>query len=197
MRETVYLLVLSIALSLSLAMEVKLVDGTDRKGDRGSSDSLSYSEPKYMVGPEALMFLNGLCFKEVLDRYEYSVCPFQNITQRRLIGTRSTLLGVWGEWQFPIANETSASKDMGGPEDAVVHDTMIYPNGQSCGRKDRSTVLHLSCEEDSIGIVKGSINEVYYRFLKHYQFRRLHSAVFRYLTVSIPLRWDYLYIAVY
>lgn len=80
-------------LSIYFSHEVKVVDGIDKKGERGSSSGLSYSEPEQISGPEALFSLNGHCFLASVDRYEYSVCPFQNITQRRVIGPSATLLG--------------------------------------------------------------------------------------------------------
>ena len=45
------------------------------------------------AGPESLFFLDGLCFQSAFEKYEYSVCPFQNVTQRRLTNARSVLLG--------------------------------------------------------------------------------------------------------
>jgi hypothetical protein len=77
----------------SFGHEIKIVDGVDKKGERGPFTGLSYNEPNGIYGPEGLYFLNGLCFLATADRYEYSVCPFQNITQRRLIGSSNSLLG--------------------------------------------------------------------------------------------------------
>lgn len=73
--------------------EIKVVDGIDKKGERGLINGLTYSEPDLLYGPESLFLLNGYCFLGSVDRYEYSICPFQNITQRRLIGPSATLLG--------------------------------------------------------------------------------------------------------
>mmetsp|Transcript_11167 Transcript_11167/g.11595 ORF Transcript_11167/g.11595 Transcript_11167/m.11595 type:complete len:278 (+) Transcript_11167:60-893(+) len=132
-------------LSIYFSHEVKVVDGIDKKGERGSSSGLSYSEPEQISGPEALFSLNGHCFLASVDRYEYSVCPFQNITQRRVIGPSATLLGVWGQWSL---NETYQ-----------VYDTMIYSNGQTCGRKGRSAKLVLSCGHPTFEIFSKSVKE--------------------------------------
>lgn len=71
-----------------------LVDGAEKKPDRGNTDGLAYVDPLSIPsGPRALLLLNGMCFGAHVDRYEYTVCPFQNVTQRRIVGTRSTLLG--------------------------------------------------------------------------------------------------------
>jgi hypothetical protein len=88
------LLVALLTSPASFAHEIKLVDGVDKKGERGPFTGLSYHEPNGIYGPEGLYFLNGLCFLATADRYEYSVCPFQNITQRRLIGSSYSLLGL-------------------------------------------------------------------------------------------------------
>ncbi len=147
-----------IALRSFLSVEVKIVDGVDKKGERGPSTGLSYSQPDPFSGPEALTVLNGLCFTAAIDRYEYSVCPFQNVTQRRLIGPSSTLLGtslpsekliisgIWGQW---LTNETSQN-----------YDTMIFINGQTCGRKGRSVRLSLFCGYPNFEIFPKSVTEV-------------------------------------
>ena len=31
-------------------------------------------------------------------RYDYTICPFENVTHKRILGGKPTLLGVWGEW---------------------------------------------------------------------------------------------------
>lgn len=132
--------------SLCNCHEIKLVDGVDKKGERGPNNGLTFHEPSLLSGPESLFFLNGYCFLATQDRYEYTVCPFQNITQRRLIGPSATLLGVWGEW---TRNETHQA-----------YDTMNYLNGQTCGRKGRSVQLGLSCGHPTFEILTNSITEV-------------------------------------
>ena len=77
-----------------LSHEIKVIDGIDKKGERGIASGLSYSEPDILYGPKALFLLNKYCFLTSIDRYEYSICLFQNITQRRLIGSSTTLLGL-------------------------------------------------------------------------------------------------------
>jgi hypothetical protein len=86
------IVLLIVQISTLSAHEVKLIDGVEKKGDR-SGGGLPYSEPSDFTGPMSLTFLNGLCFNSTIDRYEFVVCPFQNVTQRRLIGSQLTLLG--------------------------------------------------------------------------------------------------------
>jgi hypothetical protein len=117
--------------SLGNCHEIKLVDGVDKKGERGPNNGLVFHEPSLLSGPESLFFLNGLCFLATQDRYEYSVCPFQNITQR---------------W---VTNETHHA-----------YDTMSYLNGQTCGRKGRSAQLGLSCGHSTFEVLTKSITEV-------------------------------------
>lgn len=137
---------LVIFLQICNCHEIKIVDGVDKKGERGSNNGLQYHEPDLIYGPEGLFFLNGVCFTGTADRYEYSVCPFQNITQRRLIGSSATLLGVWGQWN---TNETHQS-----------YDSMLYSNGQTCGRKGRSVQLGLLCGHPTFEVISTSITEV-------------------------------------
>ena len=51
--------------------------------------------PHKYYGPSSLRFLDGACFKKVASRFEYNVCPFQNITNRRVSSQRSSLIGKW------------------------------------------------------------------------------------------------------
>lgn len=114
---------------------VKISEGVDKKP---SSDEVAQSQnkniisviPDYMWGPESLFFLNGLCFNKTEHAYEYFLCPFQNITQRRLSGNfQSHLIGIWGYW--------SSLK------------WMHYIDGQDCGNGiDRSAVVELVCDYD-------------------------------------------------
>jgi hypothetical protein len=92
----IYALLITCAVTLSEVHEVKIVDGADKKPDRGNSDGLAYVDPHSIpTGPQALLMLNGLCFSAHAERYEYTLCPFQNVTQRRIVGTRATLLGTY------------------------------------------------------------------------------------------------------
>jgi hypothetical protein len=98
--------------SLSTTTSIKIVDGIDKLYDNTASAStpsygmnhasdIEYHRPKNSFnGPENLFFLSKRCFLESFDRWEYQICPFHNITQRRVMshGGPATLLGVWGHW---------------------------------------------------------------------------------------------------
>ena len=78
--------------------KVKIVDGIDKwSGKDGvTTPNYEYHIPDLLYGPENLFFLNGRCFQRSFNNFEYSVCPFQNVTQKRHIGQSSHLLGIWG-----------------------------------------------------------------------------------------------------
>lgn len=101
---------------------VKIAEGVDRPQAMGMSPDaapLDYVPPARYYGPQSLYFLSKSCFKESIDRFEYDICPFQNITQKRINGHKTHLLGVWGYWD----NEDDAHK---------VYDKMVYSKGQGC-----------------------------------------------------------------
>jgi hypothetical protein len=119
---------------------IRIVDGVDKYAD---SNKLPYIEPVSYHGPDSLAILNGLCFTKAFDRYEYQLCPFQNITSRRLtsLNQRPVLLGVWGHWMV--------LESLAQPADGVsiaLYDRMKYIDGQICGITSKSVTLRLLCE---------------------------------------------------
>lgn len=134
---------LSFSIEYEVINKAKIVEGVDRKPDRGTIHGLEYSPPSDIYGPESLFFLNGLCFSTPIDRYIYHVCPFQNITQTRVNGnTKGTLLGVWGDW---IENGYSKMK---------------YHKGQSCSRSDRSVIVDIACGQNIFGLIPETVQEI-------------------------------------
>lgn len=111
-------------------LEVKFAEGNNRKPDRGLSEKNYYLEHKEpegtLYGPEALFFLNGQCFSTTLDRYLYTVCPFQNVTMRRITASRATLIGYWKEWGEGYTSQ-------------------FFSAGQPCGVKTRTAEVKISC----------------------------------------------------
>jgi hypothetical protein len=77
---------------------VRILEGVDKKSDK-DDNKLEYVEPDPMYGPSSLSFLQGACFLGSFDRYDYSVCPFQNVTQKRTTAMKPTLIGIWGNWK--------------------------------------------------------------------------------------------------
>lgn len=131
------LLVMAIELVLSdpqSIKNIKIVEGIDKISSKEDSLESVVADP--ISGPESLHFLNGVCFKKLVDRFEYNVCPFQNITQRRITGNYPTILGVWGSWLHEN-QQTSQILD---------YKTMNYVEGKSCGDSKVDTKLVLDCE---------------------------------------------------
>lgn len=118
------------AVSWAKKLEVKWAEGTNRQPDRGLSEKnyyLEHKEPEgLMHGPEALFYLNGMCFETSVDRYLYRVCPFQNVTMRRITASRATLIGHWMEWSDDFR-------------------TQQFSMGQSCGGKTRTAAVLMQC----------------------------------------------------
>jgi hypothetical protein len=83
-------------------LTIKIKEGVDKRStDKDSASLLDGIEVSAFSGPAALSFLAGQCFEKSFDRYDYKICPFHNITRKRLSATKGELLGVWGSWTPP------------------------------------------------------------------------------------------------
>jgi hypothetical protein len=88
---------------------VKIAEGVDKLSTDSlttyaattsdSGDLLPTASPDPITGPASLHFLAAQCFTADFERWEYIVCPFHNITQRRVLGHKTNLVGVWGHWK--------------------------------------------------------------------------------------------------
>ncbi len=138
-RSLVLVLFWVFALGQVVTKNVKIVEGIDKLSslDDGGLESV---EADAVSGPESLYFLNGLCFMKSIDRFEYNVCPFQNVTQRIVTGNYPTILGVWGNW---IHESNSVGNDNLKP-----YVSMNFINGKSCGESKVDTKLLFQCEHD-------------------------------------------------
>ena len=57
--------------------------------------------PAAAYGPEPLMLLRGQCFQRTQHPFEYSVCPFTNVTQKNVNNDKERwILGVWHRWSY-------------------------------------------------------------------------------------------------
>ena len=125
--------------------DIKIVDGTDKISGSGHDSGIQYISPDPFTGPEYMASLNGLCFTASADRFEYSVCPFHNVTQRRVTGGRPTLLGVWGDWD---------SANIG------ANPRMLFFRGQACGQATRrATIEVIPGSPDDFRVDADSIDE--------------------------------------
>jgi hypothetical protein len=93
------LCVILVCVSMCSGASVRILEGVERSSDKDDTKLDYVTPPNLMSGPKGLNFLKGSCFSEWFDRYEYTVCPFQNVTQRRSLGVKPSLIGLWGQWK--------------------------------------------------------------------------------------------------
>jgi hypothetical protein len=139
-----------------VSVPVKVIEGVDVAGVVGSGMNdagidPTQAHPETMHGPEALFPLSGLCFCESADRMEYCVCPFRNVTMRRVTGGRATVLGVFGSW---VGHRSSSSSPLG--NDNLV---MEFFRGQACGQGTRRVSVEIVPDAAEYVLDAASIEE--------------------------------------
>ncbi|XP_068164885.1 glucosidase 2 subunit beta-like isoform X1 [Antennarius striatus] len=76
------------------------------------------------------LFLNSQCYKLKVYEYIYTLCPFNEVTQRSTGGAEVSL-GTWGMWAGTPKNQ---------------YGQMVYENGEPCWQGgSRSTTVTLTC----------------------------------------------------
>ncbi|XP_053199280.1 glucosidase 2 subunit beta-like [Scomber japonicus] len=76
------------------------------------------------------LFLNSQCYKLKVYEYTYTLCPFNQVTQKSTAGVEVSL-GKWGMWAETPKNQYSQ---------------MVYENGEPCWQGgSRSTTVTLTC----------------------------------------------------
>uniref|UniRef100_A0A3Q1AGE7 Glucosidase 2 subunit beta n=1 Tax=Amphiprion ocellaris TaxID=80972 RepID=A0A3Q1AGE7_AMPOC len=76
------------------------------------------------------LFLNSQCYKLKVYEYIYTLCPFNQVTQKNTAGTEVSL-GTWGMWAGTPKNQYSQ---------------MVYENGEPCWQGgSRTTTVTLTC----------------------------------------------------
>ncbi|XP_030018548.1 glucosidase 2 subunit beta-like isoform X2 [Sphaeramia orbicularis] len=76
------------------------------------------------------LFLNSQCYQLKVYEYTYTLCPFNQVTQKSTSGTEVSL-GIWGMWDGTPKNQYSQ---------------MVYENGEPCWQGgSRSTTVTLTC----------------------------------------------------
>ena len=96
-------------------------------------------QPRQFYGPPALGFLDGICIKHEVGRFEYTICPFQNITNKRVSSHRISLLGKWDGWTIHDSTD---------PNLLYNYSLMSYGRGDACGGDTKSVTLTLDCGEE-------------------------------------------------
>ena len=95
-------------------------------------------QPFQFYGPPTLGFLDGMCIKHEVGRFEYTICPFQNITNKRVSSHRISLLGRWDGWS-PFGSDD--------PTLFYNYSLMQYGRGDACGGDTKTATLVLGCGE--------------------------------------------------
>ena len=95
-------------------------------------------EPSALSGPLAIQTLFGRCFMTKERVYEYTFCPFSNVTQRDVSGAWNAFFGILGVWDAWLPAE-------GGDDDTAL--TQIYSDGTPCGFKRRLSKVYFSCAD--------------------------------------------------
>ena len=119
---------------------VKLVTpkkkSTSTTQSQNEDDVVVSREPSIFQGPDVLEPLVGKCFQLMENQYEYSVCPFRNVTQAETHGTRSLyILGIWDRYEIKSSTDTVPM--------------LFYDNGTSCGHTThRKSLVRMTCVDD-------------------------------------------------
>jgi hypothetical protein len=75
--------------------KAKVMEGVDPKPESihiMGTTKTEEMQPDPVTGPEAFMFMNGQCITTSLDEYQYTLCPYHNVTQRRTANTRGIVI---------------------------------------------------------------------------------------------------------
>ncbi|XP_062300704.1 glucosidase 2 subunit beta-like [Scomber scombrus] len=81
------------------------------------------------------LFLNSQCYKLKVYEYTYTLCPFNQVTQKSTAGIEVSL-GKWGMWTETPKNQYSQ---------------MVYENGEPCWQGgSRSTTVTLTCGTETV-----------------------------------------------
>ena len=123
----------------------KMTDGIDKlQGNHFTKEIVFNSPPRKAIGPPALMVLNQICINGNFDRFEYTVCPFHNITQKRVTSSQESLIGVFSRWSpYEVTDEMKISMNLeqafaqnmrkGTDKPFVLYTEMNFIDGDVCG----------------------------------------------------------------
>lgn len=121
----------------------RIVEGIDKWSTDSvvitSSPQNSHARiPEPFSGTINLSFLEGSCHSILEDRWEYTVCPYQNVTSKRIMAQKTNLLGVWGHWTSKQSEESTSRK----------YPIMEYTDGQGCNGEDSFLTGEKSLRDD-------------------------------------------------
>lgn len=141
----------------STTKTIKIVDGAPLTQTAPSAHSTidasitSALPPFPYVAPSSLYFLSNICLPYSYERFEYVLCPFQNITQRRTIGNHMINLGTWGHWVTEdkrVEGSTTRSFTQINFKDLNKFKLQRYTNGKACGDTENNieSTIEFVCE---------------------------------------------------
>ncbi|XP_066576745.1 glucosidase 2 subunit beta isoform X2 [Amia ocellicauda] len=82
------------------------------------------------------MYLQSQCLELTVYEYTYTLCPFNQVTQRNSQGEQTIVLGKWRSWDGPPGNE---------------HSKMKFDRGEPCWQgPTRSTLVTLTCGTETV-----------------------------------------------
>lgn len=121
----------------------RIVEGIDKWSTDSvvitSSPQNSHARiPDPFSGTINLSFLEGSCHSILEDRWEYTVCPYQNVTSKRIMAQKTNVLGVWGHWTTKQLDESTSRK----------YPIMEYTDGQGCNGEDSFLTGEKSLKDD-------------------------------------------------
>jgi hypothetical protein len=108
--------------------------------------------PQDAYGPPALLPLAGRCFTIDQERYQYSLCPFFNVTQRDVPSSWNSFWGLLGVWEGWAAAAPAAAGGGGGGGARLRGE---YTDGTECGTVKRRTVVTHVCSSAGAYVLKG------------------------------------------
>jgi hypothetical protein len=108
-------------------------------GSSRSSAPTAYRLPHVASGPPTLLSLAGRCFSTTQTTagrsYEFTICPFENVTQREASSAWNSffgILGIWNDWEKPEATHLGEIRGS-------------FTDGTDCGGKRRQAMVTLAC----------------------------------------------------
>lgn len=139
-------------------------------------------KPSNISGPVQLHRLLGVCYNVTLDRYRYSFCPFQNMTQYEISNRWNAYQGVIGIWdQWNIENNKFNS--------------MQFRNGDPCGNTDRSAQVFLQCgtKNELVNVTEPKKCQYSAVFITKLVCHKDALLVYPRLSPDLQKKWDFLY----